>query len=167
MQKITDNVYVETEFIGCNTGFVVTRDGVVVIDPPQIPTDALCWRNEATKHGSVSYIINTEPHNDHVAGNYFFEGIVVAHEGTRKAILAASLDVYKEHLREIAPQSLHLPEEFSYHPPNITFSKRMNLYLDGHTFQLINLPGHTPYQVAVLLRPESLWLVERVQRQRR
>ena len=156
MQKITDNVYAETGFRGCNPGFVVTREGVVMIDTPQIPTDAVKWRDEIAKHGPVRYLINTEPHGDHISGNYFFEGTVVAHEGTREAILAASVEQLKERLKQTAPDSLSLMEGFSYRPPTITLSQRLTLYLGDHTFQLIHVPGHTPYQVAVCIPEERV-----------
>jgi len=55
MQKVTDNVYAETEFAGCNPGFVVTSEGVVMIDTPQMPVDAIKWRDEIAKHGHVRY----------------------------------------------------------------------------------------------------------------
>ncbi|MFC1902074.1 MBL fold metallo-hydrolase [Chloroflexota bacterium] len=156
MQKITDNVYVETEFTGCNTGFVVTTEGVVVIDSPQTPTDALKWRDEAAKHGPVKYLINTEPHDDHFAGNHFFQGTVVSHEGIREAVLAASVERYKELLRQIKPESLALMEGFRFRPPDITFSQRLTLYLGDHSFQLIHAPGHSPFQVVVYIPEERV-----------
>ncbi|MBA7597141.1 Hydroxyacylglutathione hydrolase [subsurface metagenome] len=156
MQQIADNVYAETGFRGCNPGFVVTREGVVMIDTPQMPADAIKWRDEISKHGEVRYLINTEPHADHFTGNYFFEGTVVAHEGTREAILAASVDQLMERLRQIAPESLPLVEGFTYRPPEITLSERLTLYVGDHTFQLINLPGHTPFQVAVHIPEERV-----------
>jgi len=156
MQKITDNVYAETGFPGCNPGFVVTKEGVVMIDTPQMPTDAIRWRNEIAKHGPVRYLINTEPHGDHFTGNHFFEGMVVAHEGTREAILTASVEQLKEHLKQTDPDSLSLMEGFSYRPPTITLSQRLTLYLGDHTLQLIHFPGHTPYQVAVYIPEERV-----------
>lgn len=156
MQKITNNVYAETEFQGCNCGFVITGEGVVMIDTPQIPTDALNWRDEIAKHGKVRYLINTEPHGDHFSGNYFFKGIVVGHEGVRKVILASLLEQYKERLQQMAPNSLPLLEGYSYRPPTITLSQRLTLYLGDHTFKLINFPGHTPYQVAVYVPEEKV-----------
>ncbi len=156
MQKITDSIYVETGFRGCNCGFVVTKEGVVMIDTPQIPTDAIKWRNEIAKHGPVCYLINTEPHPDHITGNYFFEGTVIAHEGTREAILTTSLEQMKEHFKQIAPDTLPLLEGFSFRPPTITLSQRLTLYLGDHTFQLINLPGHTAYQIAVYIPEERV-----------
>ena len=60
MQQITSNVFAETQVRGCNHGFVTTSDGVVMIDSPQKPTDALKWKAEIEKHGKLRYIINTE-----------------------------------------------------------------------------------------------------------
>jgi len=156
MQKVTDNIYVETEFMGCNTGFVVTNDGVVVVDTPHMPVDAMRWRDEVAKHGPVRYLINTEPHDDHFTGNWFFKGTVISHEGVREAILAASLEQLKEQLKRMSPDSLPLLEGFNYRPPTITFSQRLTLYLGDHTFHLITLPGHTPYEVAVYIPEERV-----------
>lgn len=156
MEKITDRVFAETGFRGCNPGFVVTDDGVVMIDAPQIPRDAVKWRDEVAKHGQVRYLINTEPHADHFTGNYFFEGTVVAHEGTRQAILAASPEQLKEYMKQLDPESLPLVEKYSFRPPTITMSQRLTIYLGSHTFQLINLPGHTPYQLAVFIPEERV-----------
>ncbi len=156
IQKISDNVYAETGFRGCNPGFVVTKEGVVMIDTPQMPADAIKWRDEISKHGAVRYLINTEPHGDHFTGNYFFEGTVIAHEGVKEAILAASVEQLKERLKQTAPQSLPLIEGYSYRPPTITLSQRLTLYLGDHTFQLIHVPGHTPFQVAVYIPEERV-----------
>ena len=127
-----------------------------MIDTPQMPVDAIKWRNEIAQYGPVRYLINTEPHGDHFAGNYFFEGTVVAHEGTREAILATPVEQFRERLQQTAPENLDLVRDFSYRPPTITLSQRLTLYLGDHTFQLINLPGHTPYQVAVYIPEEKV-----------
>ncbi|MFH1242285.1 MAG: MBL fold metallo-hydrolase [Pseudomonadota bacterium] len=74
MERVRDNIYVETDFVGCNLGFVVTSKGIVMIDTPQKPTDALEWKKEIQKHGEVIYIINTDHHQDHALGNFFYEG---------------------------------------------------------------------------------------------
>ena len=156
MQKIGDNIYVETGLPGCVHGFVVTGEGVVMIDTPQMPVDAVRWRDEIAKHGPVRYLINTEPHGDHFTGNYFFEGTIVAHQGTREGILAATIEQLKERLKDSGPENLSLIEGYSYRPPTITFSQRLTLHLGDHTFQLINLPGHTPFQVAVYIPEERM-----------
>lgn len=69
MERIKENIFVETEFVGCNPGFVVTKEGVVMIDTPQRPDEAFRWRKEIQKYGEISYIIagDTIPLNDNLA----------------------------------------------------------------------------------------------------
>ena len=83
MENVTANVFVETGLRGCNPGYVVTDDGVVVVDTPQLPTRAVAMRAEAESRGTIRYLINTEHHVDHIFGNYYFKGAgtVVNHRG--------------------------------------------------------------------------------------
>ena len=87
MQQLTSNVFVETQIRGCNHGFVTTSDGIVMIDSPHKPSDALKLKAEIARRGQLRYIINTEPHGDHWTGNAFFDVPVIAHEGVRTRIL--------------------------------------------------------------------------------
>jgi cyclase len=156
MQQISKYVFVETGFRGCNTSFVVTNEGVVVIDTPMVPSDAKKWRDEAARHGKIRYVINTEPHTDHATGNCWFETSVVAHEGTRQAMLGASIKEMNGMLKTMAPDSLPLDPAFRFHLPDITFSKDMTLHLGQHTFQLINMPGHTASETTVYVPEEKV-----------
>ena len=156
MQKIAENVYAETDYRGCNPGFVVTKDGVVMIDTPQMPTDAVKWRDIIAQHGPVRYVINTEPHGDHFSGNFFFKGTVIAHEGTRKAILASSAEQSKQRMKQSSPADYALMKRFTFRPPAITFIDAMTLHVGDHTFNMFNIPGHTPYQIAVFIPEEKV-----------
>src|ERR671919_2465760 len=91
MQQLTSHVFVETQVKGCNFGFVTTADGVVMIDSPHKPSDALKLKAEIARHGELRYIINTEPHGDHWTGNSFFDAPVVAHEGVGRRILETNM----------------------------------------------------------------------------
>lgn len=155
MQQVSKSIFVETGFRGCNVGFVVTEEGVVMIDTPQLPVDAVKWRDLIAKHGEVRYLINTEPHGDHFSGNHFFKGTIVAHEGTKNAIIAASVDDFIQGLKQKSPESLFLTGGFEFRSPTITFSDRLTLSLGDHTIELINMPGHTAYQVAVYIPDEK------------
>ncbi len=53
MQKITSNVWTDTTLRGCNPSMVLTDDGVVIIDTPQLPTKAVAMRQEAEGHGRI------------------------------------------------------------------------------------------------------------------
>ena len=73
MEEVAQGVFAETNIFGCNPGFIVTRDGVVMVDTPQKPTEWGGWKEALAAHGPVKWLINTEPHWDHTMGNSFFE----------------------------------------------------------------------------------------------
>src|SRR3979490_3395187 len=104
MQQLSTNVFVETEIRGCNHGFVTTSDGIVMIDSPHKPSDALKLKAViARRGGRLRYIINTEPHGDHWTGNAFFDAPVVAHEGVRTRILATDLAAHVARVTSFGP----------------------------------------------------------------
>jgi len=156
MQQVSANVYVETGFRGCNPGFVVTRDGIVMIDSPQKPSDCVKWQEEMKAKGEVRYLINTEPHGDHYTGNYFFAGTVIAQKGTRDVIASMRPEDIVERVKAIDPDGLPSMDGYQLKIPSITFSECLNLYLGDHTFELIHLPGHTASETAIHIPQERL-----------
>ena len=156
MQQITSNVFAETQVRGCNHGFVTTSDGVVMIDSPQKPTDALKWKAEIEKHGKLRYIINTEPHGDHWTGNAYFDAPVVAHEGVRTRILETDLAEHLARVGSMGPNEPKLLQGYKPNAPIITFKNGMTLHVGDHTFEMIHMPGHTLYQAAILIREEGV-----------
>ncbi|NIQ40156.1 MAG: MBL fold metallo-hydrolase [Proteobacteria bacterium] len=168
MQKVTRNVFAETGIRGCNPGYVVTSDGVAVIDTPQLPTHAVKMRQEAEKHGPIRYLINTEHHVDHIFGNYFFRGagVVISHAEVYKDFMrvAPNLNPYayaKEAIPTDDPEGASLfPDEETYfanpNKPTITFDENVTLNLGDHTLYLINTPGHSKGQIAVYIPEEKV-----------
>ena len=156
MQQMSDHVFVETGIQGCNPGFVVTDEGIVMIDSPQQPSDAMKWRDAMEGKGEIRYLINTEPHGDHVIGNFFFPGTVIAHQGTKEALSSLSVEMIVDKIKGIDPEGLPLMEGYFLKTPSITFSQDLSLHLGKHTFELIHLPGHTASQTAVYIPEERL-----------
>ncbi len=156
MQRITDNVFVETQVRGCNHGFVTTSDGIVMIDSPQKPSDAMRLKAELEKRGRLRYIINTEPHGDHWTGNAFFDAPVVAHEGVRTRMLETDMEEHVARVAAMGPEEPDLLKGYEANAPIITFRDAMTLHVGDHTFQMIHMPGHTLYQAAILIKEEGV-----------
>ncbi len=156
MQQLTSNVFVETQIRGCNHGFVTTSEGVVMIDSPQKPSDALKLKAEIAKHGELRYIINTEPHGDHWTGNAFFDVPVIAHEGVRTRILNTDIDEHIARVSNMGPEESALLEGYKPNVPIITFKNGMTMHVGDHTFQMIHMPGHTLYQAAIVIKEEGV-----------
>jgi cyclase len=168
MERVTPTVFTDTTLRGCNPSFVVTSDGVVVIDTPQLPTRAVAMRAEAESHGPLSYLINTEHHVDHIFGNYFFRGAcpVVEHRGVfdNFMVVTPDLDPY-EYAKEAIPTddpegaAIFPDRETYYADPNkgsIVFTGDLTLSVGDRTFRVLHTPGHTPGQVAVHVPEERV-----------
>lgn len=168
MQRLTDNVYTTTKLRGCNPSFVVTGDGVVVVDTPQLPTKAVAMREMAEGFGDIRYLVNTEHHVDHIFGNYYFRGAgqVIHHKGVYDnfMVVTPDLDPYAYALEAIPSDDPDgeaiFPERDEYYAdPNkgdIVFTGDVTLHVGGHTFELLHTPGHTPGQLAVHVPEERV-----------
>jgi cyclase len=156
MKQLTADVFVETGLRGANHGLVTTSDGVVLIDTPHKPTDALRLRAEVERRGRLRYIVNTEPHGDHWTGNAFFDAPVVAHEGVRSRILGTDLAAHVARVSSFGPDEGQHLEGYRPNAPVITFRDEMTLHVGDHIFRLVSMPGHTPYQAAVIVEQEGV-----------
>ena len=153
MKKIVTGIYVESETSVCNSSIVVTPEGTVVIDTPMFPDNAKQWAKQAENFGPVKYLINTEPHGDHTTGNCYFGGTLISHEGVRDTILANKISDVKGMLQMRWPNA-EIPKDFRFRAPDITYTGKLTFYFGGFTFNLIHMPGHTPFQTVVYI-PEK------------
>jgi cyclase len=156
MKTLTANVLVETEQRGSNHGLVTTSDGLVMIDGPHKPSDTLRLKTEIERRGPLRYILNTEPHGDHWTANAFFDVPVIAHEGVRSRILHTDMEAHLARVASFGPDESRLLEGYRANAPVITFQTEMTLHVGDHTFRMVNMPGHTPYQAAVIVEEEGV-----------
>jgi glyoxylase-like metal-dependent hydrolase (beta-lactamase superfamily II) len=156
MVQLSPNVFAETGRRGSNHGFVTTSDGIVLIDGPHKPSDALRLKAEIERRGPLRYIINTEPHGDHWTANAFFDAPAIAHEGVRARILGTDVAELVARVGTFGPEEPRLLEGYRPSAPVITFKREMTLHVGDHTFRMIHMPGHTAYQAAVIVEGEGV-----------
>lgn len=156
MLQLTASVYAGTTFHGCNSSFVITKDGAFVIDTPMVPAEARAWRTTIEEKAPVRYVINNEGHIDHICGNCYLGGTLVGTEGSRDAIRAAKKEELAGMLRMMSPDSPGPDETFYFRTPDIVLKGEAIFYLGDHTFDILTVPGHTPYQLAVHVPEERV-----------
>jgi cyclase len=168
MQNVTPNVFAHTKLRGSNPSFIVTSDGVVAIDTPQLPTRAVEWRRAAESHGPIRYLINTEHHVDHIFGNYYFKGagIVVNHRALHDLFMVPGPEIDPfDYAHDAVPaddpagEAIFPARDEYYRDPNkgsLVFTGDITLKVGGHTFNLLHTPGHTPGQTTVHVPEERV-----------
>jgi cyclase len=169
MEQVTPNVFTNTKLRGCNPSFVVTSDGVVVIDTPQLPTRAVAMRAVAERHGPIRYLINTENHVDHIFGNYWFRdaGEIVNHQALWDIFMdpKAALDPFDYALEAIPTDdpegAVLIPDRDAYYADlprgTVVFTgDLLSLKVGDHTIDCHWTPGHTPGQLAVHVPEERV-----------
>jgi cyclase len=149
MQQLTQDVYAETSVRGANVGFVVTGEGVVLIDSPMVPSEARWWREQiaAITDQEIVYLINTDHHRGHVLGNQYLSPKVIAHELAWKEMKSYG-DSFRQRLinRFIKDDEHEVAAEFENLKiilPCVTFTNRMTLHKGNKTIRLIHVGGHT------------------------
>jgi cyclase len=158
IQEIGPGVFVETELHGANVGFVVTSEGVILIDTPLLPDDARLWRSEIERRTGqrIIYIVNTDHHRGHILGNqYFPTATVIAHEFAWKNMNSYG-DSFRTRLlnlyRERMPEAVEEWEQYlEITLPRITFTDRTLLFKGDQEIHLIPLGGHTQATTVVYL----------------
>ncbi len=165
MRRVGPHSYTEIYFAGCNPSFVETSDGYVMIDLPQQPIDAVRWRERMEDKAPIRYLINTEPHGDHISGNAYFTntkivGQVKLQECFERYLYAfGTLDEKRERFKETDPDSVWLvghPDYPAVNPPTLTFDDTLTLHVGNHTFNIIHMPGHTAPQTSVHVPEEGV-----------
>src|ERR1700736_6289383 len=136
MRRAGPNSFTEIYFAGCNPSFVETSDGYVMIDSPQQPIDAVRWRERMEEKAPIRYLINTEPHGDHISGNAYFPNVTVVgqvklQECFERYLYAfGSLEEKRERFKETDPDSVWLvghPDYPAANPPKLTFTDALTL----------------------------------------
>jgi glyoxylase-like metal-dependent hydrolase (beta-lactamase superfamily II) len=149
--KVAGQVYViedvTPEFSGGNVGASVGPDGVVLIDDkfaPLAPKIEAALRTISDK--PIRFIVNTHFHGDHTDGNAAFgqKSTIIAHENTRKRLLAGSPD----RDRSPAPAAAL---------PVITFEDKVSVHLNGEDIRAIHFPnGHTDTDVIIFFTKSNV-----------
>jgi cyclase len=164
MRRVGPHSFTEVYYAGCNPSFVETSDGYVMIDTPQQPIDAVRWREMMEEKAPIRYLINTEPHGDHISGNAYFPNVPVVGQVQLQECFERYLNAFgtmdekRERLKQADPDSVWLlghPDYADPHGPTVTFIDGLTLNVGNHTFQIIHHPGHTAPQTSVYVPEEG------------
>lgn len=138
--------------------FIITREGVVVVNTTNNPFNAreLLYEIRERTDQPVKYVINTDPRGDHMLGNEVF----VDQQATiiSTAVAKIQMGEYQQDLRrrmeederlQLRMRGIHLTL------PNQTFDGELTLQLGGEEFKLLDVGKGASAGDAVLYMPRE------------
>ena len=164
-EELAPGVFINTHYRGCTPGFIYTEEGLVMVDSPLIPKQAIDWRqqieDEYPGHPFL-YMVNTDHHRGHALGNQYFVPVkVIAHERAHKE-MSGYTENFKERVRNSFKREPEIQAQLNniiIIPPHITFTQRSTLLYGGRRIDLIYVGGHTPATSIVWLPEEKICFV--------
>jgi cyclase len=147
--EVAPGLYFQYHHQESNSGFLVTDDGVLVIDTRQHPKRAEELVATIRKYTAkpIRWVINTHAHGDHYFGNSVFKregATIIAHRDTAGMMQAQFGSEMKRRMGYFK-QRQYDPAEVKLVLPDVTFDSRLTLTLGGRTVEILYIgPGQNP-----------------------
>lgn len=158
--QLINNVHAVTGMMhpcGVNSGFIITKNNVIVIDSSWYDVSAkfIIGYIKALTKNPINHLILTEWHSDHIFGmNYFkAEGAkIIAHKNT-KEFLKKNKDYVKKIITKHKEGKI-LFKNIKLCSIDQTINKDITLKIDNEKIILLETPGHTNANICVYI-PKS------------
>ena len=150
--EVAPGLYFQYHHQESNSAFLITDDGVLVIDTRQHPRRAEELLATIRKYTNkpVRWVVNTHAHGDHYFGNSVFKregALIVAHRDTA-GMMKAHYPLEMKRRMGYFKQRQYDPVEVKLVLPDVTFDSKMTLNMGGRVVELLYLgagqnPGDT------------------------
>jgi len=149
LKRVAPDLYFLYDDLSSNSAFLVTEEGVLVIDTRQHPAHGrdLIERIRKITDKPIKWVINTHAHGDHFYGNPAFKAAgatIIAHRDVVAGMIKNEQLEFKRRLAFF--KSLNLdPAEVKTVLPDVTFDSRMTIKLGGRSIEIMYLgPAQNP-----------------------
>jgi cyclase len=146
VKQVAADVFFLFDFDGSNSVFLVTADGVLVIDTRTHPVEGrdLLDRIRKVTDKPIRWVINSHFHGDHHMGNPAFKELgatFVAHEETARLMQQVQPKEMTRRIEGFKTRGYD-PAEVKLVLPDATFDSKMTIHLGGREIRLFYLgPG--------------------------
>lgn len=149
MREIAPDVYVSMDYKYVNVGCVVGPDGVVAIDAPTLPRDALEWRERIAElfDRPIVYTALTDAHPHRMLCAALMEAPIIASRGAYEQAADRSRGFWRNvvrRLRRSHPDQEEVLRTIEPELPSLLFSDTMTLHKAGRDVKLEVTDGAAP-----------------------
>jgi cyclase len=150
--KVSENLYF-LKGAGGNVGVFIGREGTLMIDDQFAPlSNKINGAIKTLSPNDIRFLINTHLHGDHSGGNENFKNMgvtIVAHDMVRDRMSRETVNPSNNNVTPPRPEEAW---------PVITFSEKLNFYLNQEDIKLIHVsPAHTDGDVVVHFKKANVY----------
>jgi glyoxylase-like metal-dependent hydrolase (beta-lactamase superfamily II) len=143
VKQVASDVYFFFDFDGSNAVFLVTDEGVLVIDTRTHPREGrdLLDRIRKVTDKPIKWVVNSHFHGDHYMGNSVFKeqaATFVAQEETARIMQQVHAKEMARRIEGFKARGYD-PDEVKLVPADVTFDSRMTIRLGGREIRLFYL----------------------------
>lgn len=157
MQEISQDILIETSFIGTTLGAINAPHGLILIDAPLRVDDTRLWRSTLLNLGGGvdRLLINLDAHPDRTLGVRTMECTVVGHEKMAQ-VFRNRPNTFKAQNSETGSEWEQISNlgSIRWNPPEISFTDTLNIYWGGKPIVLETRPGPNTGSIWVVI-PED------------
>ena len=149
LKRVAADLYFLYDDLSSNSAFLVTEEGVLVIDTRQHPAHGrdLLERIRKITDKPVKWVINTHAHGDHYYGNPAFKAAgatIIAHRDVAAGMVKNEQLEMKRRLAFFRSMKLD-PAEVKTVMPDVTFDSSLTISLGGRSVEILYWgPGQNP-----------------------
>src|SRR5918992_1262120 len=141
ISEVAPGLYFQYHHQESNNAFLVTDEGVLVIDTRQHPKRAEELVATIRKYTDkpIRWVVNTHAHGDHYFGNSVFKregATIVAHRDTA-GMMKAQFPLEMKRRMGYFKQRRYDPADVKLVMPDVTFDSMMTITLGGRTVELL------------------------------
>ena len=144
MQAISEDVYIEDQYLGVTVGVINLSRGLVQVDAPPSPEDGRAWRAVLLNlgGGSERLLVNLDAHPDRTLGARAMDCIVVAQEKAAQ-VFRNRPSTFKAQGDETGADWESIPGlgNIRWVPPEISFSHELTIYWGDTPVLVEHHPG--------------------------
>src|SRR5688500_7868586 len=150
--KVAENLYF-LKGSGGNIGVLIGKEGTLMIDDQYAPlSNKINGDIKTLSHHDIRVLVNKHIHDDHVDINENFKKMaatIVAHDMVRSRMSKEQVNQTNGNVTPPRPEDAW---------PVITFSEKLNLYLNQEDIELLHAsPGHTDGDVVVYFKKANVY----------
>ncbi len=159
MIEVAENIFAFINDNGAaNSGFILTRDSVIVVDSTFFPSKAreILKDIRILTHKKIKYLINTHYHANHIFGNVVFEDATIVASELTKEFLEKLKDNFVSIYAVKYPDIKNDLKDVKVLTPTLTFKNSKTFNFKNKTVRIMRMGGHSPDSSIVHIMPDNV-----------